>query len=223
MRGRRHWTGGEQHFLVPRATRPWAGAGRRPAGPGCSGGRRPRRGGPLPGAPGSGRRCAGRPASRIGAWFTPVVLLWFPWQLMVDCWRASAPLDAEGRRRTPSEKVLVVWWSTWIGSLIVARIAGAMGRVDPLVPGDLESLRNAIRVEAAGSALRLVAAVAAIVVVNRLTAMQQARRADVNPLAAQAAQAQALVQSPAAAAAPATTHASAEAPRDAGPESQPPA
>ncbi|MFE7531857.1 DUF4328 domain-containing protein, partial [Kitasatospora sp. NPDC057542] len=31
----------------------------------------------------------------IGAWFTPVVLLWFPWQLMVDCWRASAPLDAE--------------------------------------------------------------------------------------------------------------------------------
>ncbi len=147
---------------------------------------------------------------------------------MVDCWRASAPLDAEGRRRTPSEKVLVVWWSTWIGSLIVARIAGAMGRVDPLVPGDLESLRNAIRVEAAGSALRLVAAVAAIVVVNRLTAMQQARRADVNPLAAQAAQAaqaqaQALVQSPAAAAAPATTHASAEAPRDAGPESQPPA
>ncbi|MET8630491.1 DUF4328 domain-containing protein [Kitasatospora sp. NPDC004669] len=159
----------------------------------------------------------------IGAWFTPVVSLWFPWQLMVDCWRASAPLDAQGRRGTPSEKVLAVWWSTWIGSLVVGRIAGAMvGHVDPLVPGDLESLRNTIRVEASGSALRLVAAVAAIVVVNRLTAMQQARRANVNLLAARAAQearVQALVSAPAAAATPAP----AEVPRDAASEGRSPA
>lgn len=33
----------------------------------------------------------------VGAWFTPVVALWFPWQLVVDCWRASAPVDPEGR------------------------------------------------------------------------------------------------------------------------------
>ncbi|MER7755060.1 DUF4328 domain-containing protein [Kitasatospora sp. NPDC097643] len=125
----------------------------------------------------------------IGAWFTPVVLLWFPWQLMADCWRASAPLDAEGRRRTPSEKVLVLWWSTWIGSIVVGRIAGAMLKhVDLTVLDSVESLRTTIRVEAAGSVLRLVAAVAAIMVVNRLTAMQQARRADINPLAARAAQ-----------------------------------
>ncbi|MFI8458146.1 DUF4328 domain-containing protein [Kitasatospora sp. NPDC085464] len=125
----------------------------------------------------------------IGAWFTPVAVLWFPWQLMVDCWRASAPLDAEGRRRTPPEKVIALWWSTWIGSIIVGRIAATMLKhVDPSVPGDLESLRSTIRVEAAGSALRLVAAIAAIMVVNRLTAMQLARRADVNPLAARAAQ-----------------------------------
>lgn len=138
----------------------------------------------------------------IGAWFTPVVALWFPWQLMVDCWRASAPLDAEGRRRTPSEKVIALWWSTWIGSIIVSRIAATMLKhVDPSVPGDLESLRSTIRVEAAGSALRLVAAIAAIMVVNRLTAMQLARRADVNPLAARAAQearVHAMVSAPAA-------------------------
>ncbi|MFH8387517.1 DUF4328 domain-containing protein [Kitasatospora sp. NPDC018058] len=161
----------------------------------------------------------------IGAWFTPIVQLWFPWQLMVDCWRASAPLDAEGRRRTLSEKVLAVWWSTWIGSLIVGRIAGTMVRhVNPLVPGDLENLRNTIRVEAAGSALRLVAAIAAIVVVNRLTAMQRARRADINLLAARTAQearVQALVSAPPAAAAPAP--APAEVPRDAASEGGSPA
>ncbi|MER6301398.1 DUF4328 domain-containing protein [Kitasatospora sp. NPDC001539] len=156
----------------------------------------------------------------IGAWFTPVVLLWFPWQLMVDCWRASAPLDAEGRRRAPSENVLVVWWSTWIGSLIVGRIAHAMmGHVNLLDPVDLESVRTSTRVEVAGSVLRLVAAFAAIVVVNRLTAMQQARRTEVNPLAARAAQearVRALVQ-------PLTAAAPAEAPRDIAPEGQSPA
>ncbi|MFD0402400.1 DUF4328 domain-containing protein [Kitasatospora sp. NPDC127121] len=125
----------------------------------------------------------------IGAWVTPVVLLWFPWQLMVDCWRASAPLDAEGRRRAVSEKVLVLWWSTWIGALVVNRIANSkMKYVDVTVLASLGDLRETIRVEAAGSVLRLVAAVAAIVVVQRLTAMQSARRADINPLAARAAQ-----------------------------------
>ncbi|MFJ9953268.1 DUF4328 domain-containing protein [Kitasatospora sp. NPDC091207] len=153
----------------------------------------------------------------IGAWFTPVVLLWFPWQLMADCWRASAPLDAEGRRRRTSEMALGLWWSTWIGSLIVGRVAGSMARlVDPVSVGDLESLRGSIRVEVAGSALRLVAAVAAIVVVNRLTAMQQARRADVNPAAARAAQ-EAWHQASAAVA----VSAAAEAPREAATEARP--
>ncbi|WP_329485000.1 DUF4328 domain-containing protein [Kitasatospora sp. NBC_01246] len=124
----------------------------------------------------------------VGAWFTPVVGLWFPWQLTVDCWRASAPLDAEGRRRTPSEKVVALWWATWTGSLVVGRVASSMTRqFDPTLD-DLASLRDAIRVETAGFALRLVAAVAAIMVVNRLTSMQQERRASTNPIAARAAQ-----------------------------------
>ncbi|MBP0455139.1 DUF4328 domain-containing protein [Kitasatospora sp. RG8] len=169
----------------------------------------------------------------IGAWFTPIVLLWFPWQLMVDCWRASAPLDAEGRRRAPSEKVLALWWSTWIGSIVLGRIAAAsMHRVDLAVLDSLDDLRNTIRVEVAGSALRLVAAVAAILVVNRLTFMQQARRAEVNPLAARVAQearVQTLASPPTAATAPAATpasaatSASADAPHATAPEAGPPA
>ncbi|MFE6872177.1 DUF4328 domain-containing protein [Kitasatospora sp. NPDC057692] len=79
----------------------------------------------------------------VGACFTPVVGLWFPWRLTVDCWRANAPLVA-------------LWWAAWIGSIVSGRIAASMTRrFDPTLHG-LESLRNAIRVEAAGSALRLV-------------------------------------------------------------------
>ncbi|MFJ8623648.1 DUF4328 domain-containing protein [Kitasatospora sp. NPDC093550] len=166
----------------------------------------------------------------IGAWFTPVAL-WFPWQLMVDCWRASAPLDAEGRRSTPSEKILALWWSTWIGSIVLGRIAAAtMHHVDPTVLDSLETLRTPLRVETAASALRVVAAVAAITVVTRLTAMQRTRRTEVNPLAARAAQevrVQALVSPPAAATTPAptpaTTPASAGAPHDGAPQAQAPA
>ncbi|MET8630327.1 DUF4328 domain-containing protein [Kitasatospora sp. NPDC004669] len=126
----------------------------------------------------------------IGAWFTPIAQLWIPWQLMADCWRASAPLDAEGRRRQPSEAVLVVWWSTFVGSLVIGRVAAMTTRhVDLMDSIDLEHLRTGLWVEAGGAALRLVAAIAAIVVVHHLTAMQRARRADINPLAARAAQA----------------------------------
>ncbi|MFJ2865686.1 DUF4328 domain-containing protein [Kitasatospora sp. NPDC087314] len=161
----------------------------------------------------------------IGSWFTPIVLLWFPWQLMVDCWQASAPLDADGRRRTLSQRVLVLWWSTWIGSLLVGRYADSVLKsAYAAVDGNLEELRSAVRVEAAGAALRLVAAVAAIVVVHRLTAMQQARRADVNPIAVRAAQLAAeRSRAPLAAVAPAAAPASPEVPRDAAPQGQPPA
>ncbi|MFJ7248725.1 DUF4328 domain-containing protein [Kitasatospora sp. NPDC098652] len=124
----------------------------------------------------------------IGGWFTPVVFLWFPWQLMVDCWRASAPLDAEGRRSTPSEGIVAVWWLTWMGSLILGWVAAVKStRFDVTDSIDLEALRTGLRLEAGGSALRLVAAIAAILVVTRLTAMQRERRADINPLAARAA------------------------------------
>ncbi|MFJ1708852.1 DUF4328 domain-containing protein [Kitasatospora sp. NPDC088346] len=158
----------------------------------------------------------------IGAWFTPIVQFWFPWRLIVDCWRASAPLDAEGRRRTTSEKAIGLWWSTWIASLIVTRIAnGRMRDVNPYVLSYLESLRSSIRMEATGSALRVAAAVAAIIVVNRLTTMQQTRRADVNPFAARAAQearVQALVSAPAAVP---VAPAAAGVPHEAAPEVRP--
>ncbi len=118
----------------------------------------------------------------IGAWFTPVVSLWFPWQLVVDCWRAGAPVDPDGRRRIVSQWLVSAWWTAWIGSLVAPRIVGALVRADSGFgeAGErLEAMRTALQVEVAGNALRVAAAVLAVVVVWRLTEMQIARVATV--------------------------------------------
>ncbi|WP_159425124.1 DUF4328 domain-containing protein [Streptomyces sp. TLI_053] len=116
----------------------------------------------------------------IGAWFTPLVGLWFPWQLVVDCWLASGPVDPEGRRRTVSHWLVSAWWTTWTGSLLAPRIARALVRTGPGVDEEdlrLEAVRTALQVEVVGNALRVAAAVLAVLVVWRLTEMQIARAA----------------------------------------------
>ncbi|MFJ8431588.1 DUF4328 domain-containing protein [Kitasatospora sp. NPDC094019] len=120
----------------------------------------------------------------IGAWFTPVVALWFPWQLVVDCWRASGPIDPEGRRRTVSPWLVAAWWTALIGSAGVPRIAHVLVRTGPddgAADERLEGMRTVLQVEIAGNALRLAAAVLAVLVVWRLTEMQVARAAVVVP------------------------------------------
>ncbi|MFE6748354.1 DUF4328 domain-containing protein [Kitasatospora purpeofusca] len=122
----------------------------------------------------------------IGAWFTPVLSLWYPWQLVVDCWRASAPVDPDGQRRIVSQWLVSAWWTAWIGSLVAPRIVGALVRADSGFGGAgerLETMRTALQVEVAGSALRVAAAVLAVLVVWRLTEMQIGRAATVVPLA----------------------------------------
>ncbi|MEV6978858.1 DUF4328 domain-containing protein [Kitasatospora sp. NPDC093806] len=123
----------------------------------------------------------------VGAWFTPVVNLWFPWRLVVDCWQASAPVDAEGQRRIVSQALVSTWWVSWVGSLVLGRVASvvsrsvaseAMGR-----SAAFEEVRSALQWEIAASALRAVAAVLVVLVVWRLTGMQQARAAMVVRLA----------------------------------------
>ena len=47
----------------------------------------------------------------IGAWFLPPVLLWFPFQIADDAWRASQPADS-GRVR--SRVLVVAWWLCWL-------------------------------------------------------------------------------------------------------------
>jgi hypothetical protein len=46
----------------------------------------------------------------IGAWFVPVIALWFPLQIMTDIWRANQP--AEMRWQTPT--LVGWWWACWL-------------------------------------------------------------------------------------------------------------
>jgi Domain of unknown function (DUF4328) len=48
------------------------------------------------------------PGWAIGAWFAPVVFLWFPFQIMVDIWRAGLPEQA----RTNSAILPGIWWAS---------------------------------------------------------------------------------------------------------------
>ena len=89
----------------------------------------------------------------IGAWFCPVVNLWFPYQVVVDVWRASAH-GRDGR-----EDVVVWWWTTFALSWVFTRFISFVGIVDPtpLI---------------AACVLDLVAGVLALLVVRRITDWQ---------------------------------------------------
>lgn len=116
----------------------------------------------------------------IGAWFTPIVCLWFPWRITVDCWQASAPVTGPyGERQILSQGLLSSWWTAGIGGLILNRITAASVGAATVASGDVDTdvaaVQTSLVLEIAESAFTLAAAVLAILVVRRLSAMQDAR------------------------------------------------
>ncbi len=65
----------------------------------------------------------------IGAWICPVVNLWFPYQVVVDVWRASAPK----RGGQQHDGLVVWWWMAFLMSWLFTRFISLVGIVD-LVP-----------------------------------------------------------------------------------------
>jgi hypothetical protein len=60
----------------------------------------------------SGWRQRWSPGWAIGSWFLPPVLLWFPYQIMADIWRAGRPTGMGDR---PSSGLLPgLWWACWV-------------------------------------------------------------------------------------------------------------
>ncbi|MGW4044732.1 DUF4328 domain-containing protein [Streptomyces sp. NPDC004721] len=99
----------------------------------------------------------------IGAWFTPVVNLWFPRRIALDIWEASSPAD--GPR---SNWLVKTWWTLWLIGVVAGRFA-ATEYNRAVTAKDLH--------EAAGGmmfsdVLDIIAAVFAVLVVLRLTRMQ---------------------------------------------------
>ncbi|MEU2062320.1 DUF4328 domain-containing protein [Streptomyces sp. NPDC013455] len=100
----------------------------------------------------------------IGAWFCPIVNLWFPRRIVADSWDASAPWG-ERSGHTPVN----AWWTLWIADLFVGRYADTVSRRAETA----EELREAAKVMLFSDALDIVPAVLAAVVVLRLTRMQE--------------------------------------------------
>ncbi|GAA2913996.1 hypothetical protein GCM10020221_07100 [Streptomyces thioluteus] len=117
-------------------------------------------------APGSHRFGSGWAA---GAWFTPVVNLWFPKRIANDIWRASAPPGPQG----PPRGLLNVWW-------VCAVVAGAVNAATTTAyvlteRDDARRLRTLAGASAFGYLLCAVAGVLALLVVRQLTRMQEER------------------------------------------------
>jgi hypothetical protein len=105
------------------------------------------------------------------AWLIPVFNLWVPRGLVQDVHRASAP-DGAGPGR--SDALVNVWWAAWIGHAVL-NLAGAR-----LVGGASLPLLVVIQT------LDVLAAVLAIVLIQRITARQAAGLRTVTPVPAPA-------------------------------------
>lgn len=104
-----------------------------------------------------------RPGWAIGGWFVPFLNLWRPYQLARELAAGGAVQRLDRTRR-----IVVVWWITWAGSMLISRAASSMG-------GD--SLDGAIAADTAWlgfAVLQVVAGVAAIGTVRTITAAQTA-------------------------------------------------
>lgn len=109
----------------------------------------------------------------IGAWFTPVVNLWFPVQIMRDVWRVSA---GERGEQTAAVRLIAAWWTCWV----LAWVTGYRNKTVHMIGPDgsmIQSRDFGLYADSTlASALCLaVAAVLLAQVVARITAMQTAR------------------------------------------------
>ncbi|MFH0244261.1 DUF4328 domain-containing protein [Streptomyces sp. HK10] len=110
-----------------------------------------------------------RPGWAIGGWFVPVVNLWFPKKIANDIWDASTPPGPDGtvRERLPGG-LLNCWWLLWLLTWASSRFASRRY-------GDaqtLEELGSAVSSHLFADGVDILAAVLAILVVRRITAMQ---------------------------------------------------
>ncbi|MGW6912917.1 DUF4328 domain-containing protein [Kitasatospora sp. NPDC054939] len=120
----------------------------------------------------------------IGGWIVPIISLWFPWRVVVDCRHASAPVTGPYNEREPIDQGLVAsWWSTWISSVVLVWITAAvvtsaetaMDREDVDVDAAVGTVQTSLWLEITENPCFTAAAVLAILVVRRLSALQDDR------------------------------------------------
>ncbi|WP_443081294.1 DUF4328 domain-containing protein [Streptomyces sp. PmtA] len=106
-------------------------------------------------------------------WIVPVVSLWFPRRITLDIWTASElRRDVPDVPRTPVT-IVNVWWTVWICDVTLSNVASRyFVRAD-----EADAIKQAVGLLMVADVLDIGAAVMAILVVRRLTRMQQRRAA----------------------------------------------
>lgn len=106
----------------------------------------------------------------VGSWFTPILNLWRPCQMTNDILAASElpPDSAPWARR--GYALVAVWWGFFIATNISARFYGGD-------PQTVSAFRRDSWLELVSTALSLIAAVLAMLVVGRITGANDRRRA----------------------------------------------
>ncbi|MFF7716038.1 DUF4328 domain-containing protein [Streptomyces sp. NPDC087659] len=113
------------------------------------------------------------PGWAVWGWIVPVVSLWFPRRITLDIWTAS-----ELRREVPDAPrtpvtLVNVWWTVWICDVTLSNLASRyLVRAD-----EADAIKQAVGLLMVADVLDIGAAVMAILVVRRLTRMQQRRAA----------------------------------------------
>ncbi|MFJ9774691.1 DUF4328 domain-containing protein [Kitasatospora sp. NPDC101157] len=110
----------------------------------------------------------------IGGWFTPLVMLWFPRQIAGDIWQAGVRPDETGVRPPLSQTLLNLWWGTFVVGNALNRMGGKFTDA-ARYPDDYQ---QGVVWLIASDVLEVAAAVFAVLVVRKLTAMQEERFAE---------------------------------------------
>jgi hypothetical protein len=111
----------------------------------------------------------------IGAWFVPVVNLWFPRQIVDDVWRTSrpgVPADTYRADGLASSPLVSAWWYTLLANVAVV----AVTRVRTGREATVEVLQAAALFGTISTLLLLVAAVLLSRVIHQITDWQSMPR-----------------------------------------------
>jgi hypothetical protein len=126
-----------------------------------------------------GRALRFTPGWAIGWWFVPVASMFRPFQVVGEAWRAatgpaggSTP-DTRAMRRVPA--FLRAWW----GLFLLGSVMSHMGL--PRSGGGVQAVRDSLGTDIAASLVLMAAAVLCIMLVRRLTGLQDAKHAIAGP------------------------------------------
>ncbi|WP_329131295.1 DUF4328 domain-containing protein [Streptomyces sp. NBC_01476] len=125
----------------------------------------------------------------IGAWIIPIANLWMGRKIANDIDRAVLVPVPEGPqvgrraagRTGPARALLNIWWALWIGSIWGGLGYSLVGEPIAIMTADdadsfsLDQLHGEALGDVVSNSIGVLAAVAAILVVRRITALQRAR------------------------------------------------